>query len=113
MRIADVQFYFCMRFMDTRHPLAMVHLFSLPDQQVLQDSSDTVYLCDVLLGREGLCVVHISAIHSIVCMFPELQVSETGQIMHTGKLALMQHPHTGMAQFSDQTIEDDSVPSDD
>jgi hypothetical protein len=97
MRIADVQFYFCMRFGGTRHPLAMVHLFSLPDQEVLQDSSETVYLCDVLPGSEGLCVVHVSAIHSIVCMFPEPQVSNTGQITHTGKLALMQHPHIGMA----------------
>ena len=91
----------------------MVCLFSLPDQQVLQDSSDTVYLCNVLPGRKGLCVVHVSAIHSIMCMFPELQVSETGQITHTGKLVLMQHPHIRMARFSDQMIEDNSVPSDD
>ena len=113
MRIADVQFYFCMCFGGTQHPLAMVRLFSLPDQEVLQDSSETVYLCDVLPGHEGLYMVHVSAIHSIVCMFPEPEVSDTGQIIHTGKLALMQHPHIGMAQFSDQTVEDDSFPSDD
>ena len=112
MHIADVQFYFCMRFGVVRHLLAMVRLFSSPDEEVLQESSDTVYLCDILLGREGLRVMHVSAIRSVVCMFPEPQVSDDGRITHTGKFALMQHPHNGMARFSDQTVEDDSLPSD-
>jgi hypothetical protein len=112
MHIADVQFYFCMCFGGIRYPLAMVQLFSLPDEEVLRDSSDTIYLCDILLGRKGLCVAHVSVINSIVCMFPEAQVSKTGQITHTRKLALMQHPHIGMARFSKQTVKDDSVLSD-
>lgn len=107
MRMADVQFYFCMRFGDIRHPLAMVRMFSSPDTDTLQDSSNTVYLCDPLTGREGLCVLHVSEIQSVVCMFPELQVSELGQITHTGKFALMRHPHIEMARFSDQTDYDE------
>ncbi|KAF8274636.1 hypothetical protein EI94DRAFT_1540456, partial [Lactarius quietus] len=70
MRIADVQFYFCMHFGGIRYPLAMVRLFSPPDKQILQDSSDTVYLCDIRQGRKGLRVVNVRAIHLVVCMFP-------------------------------------------
>jgi len=99
-----------MRFGDIRYPLAMARFFSPPDMEILQDSSDTVHLCDPILGHEGLHVLHISAIHSVVSMFPELQASEEGRIMHTGKFALMQHPHTGMARFkfSDEAVDSEN-----
>ncbi len=109
MRVVDVQFYFSMRFGNVRHPLAMVRFFSLPDDGILQDSSNTVYLCDPLLGREGLCVLGVGEIHSVVCMFPELQVSELGHITHTGKFALMRHPYTEVASFSDQEDEQENA----
>ena len=112
MCIADVQFYFCMHFEGTQYPLAMVCHFSPPDMQVLQDSSDTVYICDILPGHEGLCVVHVSAIHAVVCMFPEQRVSDTGQITCTRKFALMQHPHIEMGRFSEEPNGDsDLIPS--
>ena len=50
MRIADVVFYFFMCFGDSLYPLAMVDLFSLPDQNLLSILSGTVYLCDPLQG---------------------------------------------------------------
>jgi hypothetical protein len=62
MRIADVQFYFYLRFGDARYPLAMVRLFSLPDEDILAESSGTVYLCDQLDGPEGIVVVPVTAI---------------------------------------------------
>ena|SRR6266571_3572667 len=110
MHIVDVQFYFCMRFGDIRYPLAMARFFSPPDVEILQDSSDTVHLCDPILGCEGLHMLHVSAIHSVVSMFPELQASKEGRITHTGKFALMQHPHTGMAcfKFSDEAVDSEN-----
>ncbi|KAH8978597.1 hypothetical protein EDB86DRAFT_3090340 [Lactarius hatsudake] len=108
MHIVDVQFYFCMRFGNVQYPLAIGRLFSQPDAEILHASSDTVHLCDPLLGREGLCVLHVSTIRSVVCMFPELEVSELGQITDTGKFALMQHPHLKMAQFSDEEADDEN-----
>lgn len=107
LRIADVQFFFCMRFGDVRYPLAMARLFGSPDAEILQDSSNTVYLCDPLPDLEGLRVLHVSAIRSVVCMFPEWQVSNAGEITHTGKFALMRHPHTEMVRFSDEAAENE------
>ena len=62
MRIGDVQFYFYLRFGEARHPLAMVHLFSLPDAEVLSDSNGTVYLSEPLTTEEGLVVFPVTAI---------------------------------------------------
>lgn len=99
-RIANVQYYFYMRFGEHRHPLAMVSLFSLPDQDVLFDSSQTVHLCELLDLREGLAVIPITDICSVVAMFPETIVSEAGDITLTGKYSLMRHAYIELASFS-------------
>ncbi|KAH9048851.1 hypothetical protein EDB84DRAFT_1261692, partial [Lactarius hengduanensis] len=51
LRIANVLYYFYIRFGDDRHPLAMVNLFSKPDAEILSESSGAVHLCDQITGR--------------------------------------------------------------
>jgi hypothetical protein len=96
MRIANVHFYFCMRLESNTYPLAMVTLFSPPDSALLDESSGALYLCDSL---DHTMVVPVSAIHSVVSMFPELQVTPTGQIHRTNKFSLMRHPLIELAQY--------------
>ncbi|KAF8266442.1 hypothetical protein EI94DRAFT_1483201, partial [Lactarius quietus] len=68
--IAEVLFYFYIRFGETQHPLAMVSMFSLPDREVLSDSSRTVYLCEPLPSPDGLAVIPVHSITLVVSMFP-------------------------------------------
>ena len=104
MRIADVQFYFCMRFGDNLHPLAMVSLFSLPDEDILSVSSHMVYLCNTLVG---LAVVPITDIYSVVAMFPDMKASQDGSITTTGKFALMRHAYIELAPFNSGELFDE------
>lgn len=78
----------------------MVSLFSMPDEDILSDSSQSVYLCETLDLREGLVVIPITDIYSVVAMFPESTVSEAGDISLTGKFALMRHAYIELTPFS-------------
>ena len=105
IRIANVLYYFCLRFGNVRYPLAMVELFSEPDVEVLSESSGTVYLCD---PRESIAVLSIKSVHSVVAMFPDMQADPSGNISLTGKFSLIRHPYIEVAQFTDdQTFEDE------
>jgi hypothetical protein len=105
MRIANVLFYFYLRFGDTQHPLAMLSLFSTADEDILADSSDTVYLCDPF---DGLAVVPVTAIRSVVSMFPEMEVNPACEISLTGKFSLMRHAYIELSTYlSDGLFEDD------
>jgi hypothetical protein len=99
MRVADVEFYFYMQFGEHRHPLAMVTLFSMPDTDVLSDSSNTVYLS---LRLQSFVVIPITTIRAVVSMFPELKVDQTGEITETGKFSLMRHVHLELAKYPSQ-----------
>jgi hypothetical protein len=107
-QIADVQFYFYMRFGDRFFPLAMVSLFSPPDPAILAESSNTVYLCAPLDRPLGLTVVPITAILSVVSMFPDMAVTQDGHISHTGNFALMRHPYIELAQFAHEELFEDN-----
>ncbi|KIL54607.1 hypothetical protein M378DRAFT_92233 [Amanita muscaria Koide BX008] len=104
-RIANVQFYFCMRFGENLHPLVMVSLFSNPDQPLLSESSGTVYLCDTLDGISGLRVIPLKSIKTVVSMFPDAQVTAAGDIVITNKFSLLQHPFIELAECG--LLEDD------
>ena len=97
MRIADVLFYFYMCFGELKYPLAMVNLFSLPDTNILLASSGAVYLCDPL---QGLVVISIVSIRSVVAMFPEMVISKDGKVECTGKFSLMRHAYIELAKYS-------------
>lgn len=71
----------------------VTNLFSLPDAQILANYSEMVYLCDPFKGPGSLVVVSISAIQSVVSMFPKMEVSPDGQISQMGKYSLMHHAY--------------------
>ncbi|KAH9159072.1 hypothetical protein EDB89DRAFT_1822218, partial [Lactarius sanguifluus] len=66
--IGNIEFYFYIRFREAQYPLAMVSLFSLPDAEVLSDSSGTVYLSESGSAPDGLVVIPVTAILSVVSM---------------------------------------------
>ncbi len=108
MRIANVEFYFYIRFGESRHPLAMVTLFSLPDRDIFSDSNETVYLCEPLQIR---VVIPITAIQSVVSMFPEYKVDGDGT-ENTGKFSLMRHAYLEVTKYPavvDEDSEDESM----
>jgi hypothetical protein len=108
LRIADVQFYFYLRFGDSRHPLAMLKLFSQPDEEILAESSGTVYLCDHPDGPASIVVVPVTAIQLVISMFPDMEVSPTGQISRTGKFSMMRHAFINLVTFAlDGLFEED------
>ena len=107
MRIADVQFYFYLRFGESSYPLAMLRLFSKPDEDILAESSGTVYLCDQSDGPASVIVVPVTAIYSVVSMFLDMEVSPTGQITLTGKFSMMRHAFIELATFSSDGLFDE------
>jgi hypothetical protein len=59
-----------------------------------------VYLCEALNLREGLAVIPVTDIFSVVAMIPEMMVSEAGNITHSGKYRLMRHAFIELAPFN-------------
>ncbi|KAF8269529.1 hypothetical protein EI94DRAFT_1573913 [Lactarius quietus] len=72
MCVAEVLFYFYIRFGETQHPLAMISMFSLPDREVLSDSSGTIYLCEPLPSPDGLAIIPVKSIILVISMFPDM-----------------------------------------
>ena len=90
-----------MCFGESKYPLAMVNLFSLPDANILLASSGAVYLCDPL---QGLVVISIASIRSVVAMFPEMVIDEDGKVERTGKFSLMRHAYIELAKYSSDSF---------
>ena len=76
-RIADVHFYFYLRFNQELHALAMVSLFS-PNASLWQESTQTIYLCK---RPNDAQVISIKTIKAVVSMFPNMQVTSSGEIV--------------------------------
>ena len=79
---------------------------------ILADSSGTVYLSEPLSVREGLVVISVTTIHSVVSMFPDMRATEDGRILETGKFSLMHHAFLELADFSNGELfeeEDDGL----
>jgi hypothetical protein len=85
----------------------MVSLFSLPDPEILAESSETVYLSELLSESDGLMVIPVTAINSVISMFPEMCIAEGGLIVETGKFSLMCHAFLELAEFSNGELFDE------
>ena len=57
--------------------------------------------------QEGLMVVPVSAIHSVVAMFPEMRATDNREILETGKFSLMRHAFLELADFSNGELFDE------
>jgi hypothetical protein len=112
MHISNVLYYFYIQFGDLQYPLAIVKLFSSPDEALLSQSNQTVYLCSELEGHDAICVVPIASIKSVVSMFPDLKVTPDGEVVNTGKFAMLRHPLLELAKYNTGGLfdeEDDDI----
>ncbi|KAG0699456.1 hypothetical protein DFH29DRAFT_1001970 [Suillus ampliporus] len=62
--------------------IAVISVFSAPDADLVQLSNKTVLLCKYL-GDEGLCVVDVTSIKSVVAMIPHRPTLPSGIIKIT------------------------------
>jgi hypothetical protein len=82
VQVADVEYFFQLRFGDVVHSLALLSMFSPPDQAILEESHHTVYLCHYAIGgAAALTVVDVKSIKSVVSMVPDYQVTAEGDII--------------------------------
>ena len=69
IHFAEVQFYFVETFGDVPRALALVSIYSPPDEHLLQQSSTTLVVCGYQ-GEEALTVIDVKSILSVVAMVP-------------------------------------------
>ncbi|KAH7919195.1 hypothetical protein BV22DRAFT_1023421 [Leucogyrophana mollusca] len=71
IKFAAVQFFFELQFnLNTRpRPLALVSVYSPPDRELLEASSEALYSCK-FLGDAALLVIEATAINQVVAMVP-------------------------------------------
>ena len=89
-----------MRFGDVVHSLALVSMFSLPDQQVLELSHQAAYICH-RGDPDALTVVDVKTITLVVAMVPDYQVTDDGNIViPENRFSLLESPFLKMAALS-------------
>jgi len=103
-QIADVHFYFYLRFNQELHALAIVSLFSPPNASLWQELTQTVYLCE---HPNDAQVISIKTIKAVVSMFPDMQVTSSGEIIQTNKFSLFRHPFVELASQLDSVDDGD------
>ena len=87
----------------------MASLFALPDPDIFTESSETVYLSEPLSARDGIVVIPVTTMHTVISMFSEMHMTNNGRILETGKFSLMRHAFLKLTQFSNGELfeEDD------
>ena len=70
LEFAEILFYFCIRMSSETQALAMVRLYSTPDADLYKQSMWTVYSVTSLYCEEGLRIIDIKSIISVVSMQP-------------------------------------------
>jgi hypothetical protein len=78
--VGEVEYFFRLQFGETVHSLALVSVFSPPDQELLDLSHHAVYICHSG-GMDALTVVDVKAITAVVSMVPDFQVTAEGEII--------------------------------
>lgn len=69
IRFAEVKFFFRKTFRETSEALAVVSLYSPPDDHLLRTTHDTLCVCGYQ-GEDALVVINIKSILSVVAMVP-------------------------------------------
>lgn len=78
-----------------------------PDESLLSQSNQTIYLCSALEGQEAICVVPVTSIKSVVSMFPDLKVTSDGELVNTQRFALLRHPFLELAKYNTEGLLDE------
>lgn len=93
--------------------LEMVSIYSDPDQELLRQSSQTVYQC-TYLGQKSLQVVEINSFVSVVGMVPCFEVTPDGSINVLEDLYfLVEQPSLEVARFFGLGEDEDEGEEDD
>jgi hypothetical protein len=110
--IAEIEYFFRLRFGDTVYSLALISVFSPPDQEILEVSSHAAYICQHG-GTDALTVVDVKAITAVVSMVPDYQVTADGDILvPENRFSLMEAPFIKLAALCG-IVEDDTDGIDD
>jgi hypothetical protein len=105
--VADIEYFFRLRFGDVIHSLALVSVFSPPDEDLLEESHHAAYICQYR-GVAALRVVDAKAITSVVSMVPDYQVTGDGDIITPeNRYSLMDAPLLKLASLCGTLSEDD------
>jgi hypothetical protein len=107
--IADIEYFFQLRFGDTVYSLALVSMFSAPDQDILNLSHRAAYICHH--GRPDVfTVVDVKAIKAVVAMVPDYEVTVEGSIITPGnRFSLVESPFLKLTALCGSLGEDDDA----
>lgn len=105
--VGEVEYYFRLQFGDTVQSLALVSMFSPPDQELLDLSHQAVYICQHG-GIGALKVVDVKSITAVVSMVPDYQVTGEGEIViPENRFSLVEQPFPKLAVLCGTMGEDD------
>jgi hypothetical protein len=105
--IAEVEYFFCLQFGDTVHSLAVISVFSPPDNNLLRLSNNTAYICHHG-GIDALTVVDVKLICGVVSMVPDYEVTTKGEIViPEARFSMLEPPFLKVASFNG-TEDDDN-----
>ena len=109
---AEVLYFFQVHVNAREHSLATVSIYSDPDQDLLDRSLATVWSCRAG-GREGLRVIDVKMIRSVVAMIP--QPRSPGHEHYQGRYFVVEKLGVLSANGSEEgeSNEDDDVDYDD
>ena len=94
-----IKYFFRLKFDDSMHSLALGSLFSPPDDDLLQRSFGTVYVCHYQ-GDDALEVIDVKKFDSVVSMFPDYEVTSNGEILEPeNQFSLLSHPCLQLASL--------------
>ena len=95
--IAEVEYFFRLRFGKTVYSLALISVFSTPDQEILKMSNHTAYICHHG-GTDALTVIEAKVITAVVSMVPDYQVMVDGNIIiPENRFSLVEAPFIRLA----------------
>ncbi|KAG2099859.1 uncharacterized protein F5147DRAFT_754682 [Suillus discolor] len=86
--------------------IAVISVFSAPDADLVQLSNQTVLSCKYL-GDEGLCVVDVTSIKSVVAMIPHRPTLPSGVI--EDRFFVLERPGLDIYQFGVEQDQEDEV----
>ncbi|KAL0562754.1 hypothetical protein V5O48_019325, partial [Marasmius crinis-equi] len=95
------------------YPLAMVSVFSEPDQDLLKESHNTVYVCQYR-GQHAMKVINVKQIKALVAMVPDFHISADNSTITppdsyflVEKPSLQEQEFFGLGDVGEQDDDDD------
>jgi hypothetical protein len=78
-KIAEVRYFFRLKFGELIHTLAVASVFSPPDQELLDLSHQAVYASHYR-GDDALIAIDVKCLESVVSMVPYYKITPEGEI---------------------------------